>query len=246
MSIYDAKLLLPEPEDNLYLAFVLIFFFSSPSQVLLNAVSEAHTQGYLPEISITFTACKTKCQYSKETNFQLPSPLLCVCILLPCHFWRKKYIKCAYNHSHNYRNTEWFVLHLWKFLLAHPGDGLNSCLLLSISLFSASMTFPKQQTVSPIGCIPSSLTELCRSAMPGSFLPSSSSRGNTFLPQSLLWDTGTWEVWVQSLQVKTINIYSLHRISGSLEYFLYWSYGLLSKYLCIVMRTSVIKQEMKE
>lgn len=115
---------------------------------------------------------------------------------------------------------------------------------------SMSMTLPKYifsliaslSLFSPLGGNPSSPTELCRSAMPGSIASSSSSKDVTLLPQILSWNTDTCEVWEQNLQVKTVNLFSTW---SNFEYFLYWSYCLLSKYLCTLIRTSVINQETK-
>lgn len=118
----------------------------------MKAVFKACIWGYLPEAGTPFIASKTECQPSKETKLQLSFPLLCVCFLLPCIFQRKNALKCGYNQS----NMKHKITEIQNgssstsgnfFLLAHPEDGLDICLLSSMGLFSVSMAFPKDQIV---------------------------------------------------------------------------------------------------
>lgn len=127
----------------------------------------------------------------------------------------------------DYRNIEWFFFHFWKFLSSCPSwrrsrylpftvHGSVLCLHDLPKILDCFLLMTSASSFSPLGCLPSSPMELCRSSVPVSLTPSSSSRGHTLLPQTLLWDTGTWEVWGQNLQAKTVNLYFLHRLSRNL------------------------------
>ena len=157
----------------------------------------------------------------------------------------------------NYRNVEWFIFYLWKFFFFSSCPSWRWTWHLSftvhvsvLSLHDLSkileylLLMTLASTFSPLGYIPFSPTGLRRSVVPGSLSPYSSTRGNTLLP--VLSHETQAQVWGQNLWLKTVNLYFLHRHSRNLDYLLHQSYCLISKCLCMVIRTSVIKQETKE
>lgn len=107
----------------------------------------------------------------------------------------------------NEGNIEWFIFHIWKSLSCCPSWRWSQHLpfTVCVSILDWFLLMSWQVCSALLDAwILSSPTELCRSAMPGSLTLSSSARGNTLLPQTLLWDRGRsrrhWEVWWQNLQ----------------------------------------------
>lgn len=180
-----SKVFLPKLQDNLY--WVLnIYFCHRLHKCWMKTVSKACTQGYLPEVGISFRASRMESQHTKETNLHLPFPLLRVRFLPSCLFWRtiiwNVVIITVIN---NEGSIEWFIFHVWKFLSCCPswrwsqhlpftvhGSILDCFLLMNWQVCSALLD----------AWILSSPTELCRSAMLGSLTLSSSTRGNSLLP----------------------------------------------------------------